>query len=279
MCGDRSGVARERQGTFVDFISLAVQPSMVLVLLGLLGLFLMFFRGLIGRIGRTVLGATVLLYILFAFSPLPRMLLLSLEERFPRQMMEQLDKVDGIVVLGGAIDSRVTKLRRLIALNEGAERLTVAATLAHRFPEAVIVVSNGSNNRIDESDPYGYAEYRIFEGLGIARERIIYERHSNDTYTNATLGKEVAKPKPGQTWLLVTTASHMARAVGCFRKVGFDVIPYPVDYRTFGPGRGFRFFARPSEGLDMMDTAVKEWIGLAYYWMLGRTSAFYPAPD
>lgn len=252
---------------------------MMLVALSLLGLVLMFFRGLIGAIGRRVAGLTMLLYVLFAFSPLARMLILPLEQRFPRVEAASLEKVDGIVVLGGAIDSRVTKLRKLVALNQAAERVTVAASLAHRFPGAVLVVSNGSNNRVDETDPFGYAEYRVFEGLGIARERIIYERHSNDTYTNATLGKEVAKPKPGQTWVLVTTACHMARAVGSFRKVGFDVVPYPVDYRTFGAGRGFRFFARPSEGLDMLDTAVKEWVGLVYYWMRGRTSALYPAPE
>jgi uncharacterized SAM-binding protein YcdF (DUF218 family) len=263
----------------VDLILLLVQPSMTLVALSMLGLALMLFRGWIGMIGRGVLVTSALLYLVFAFSPLPRLLILPLEERFPRVAAGALDKVDGILVLGGAIDSRVTKLRGLIALNQAAERFTVATSLAHRFPEAVLVVSNGSNNRIDETDPFGYAEYRIFEGLGIARERIIYERHSNDTYTNATLGKEVANPQPGQTWVLVTTASHMARAVGSFRKVGFDVVPYPVDYRTFGPGRGFRFFSRPSEGLDMMDTAVKEWIGLVYYWLRGRTSDLYPAPE
>ena len=252
---------------------------MVLVALCGLGLVLVMFGGFFGRLGRQMLAGAAFLYLLFAFSPLPRMTILPLEERFPRLEAESLGRVDGIIVLGGAIDSRVTKLRRVVALNENAERMTVGAGLAHRFPAAKIMISNGSNNRIDDTDPYGYAEYRVFEELGIARDRIIYERHSGDTYTNATEGMRVAQPKAGERWVLVTTASHMARAVGCFRKVGFEVIPYPVDYRTFGPDRGFRFFARPSEGLEMMDTAAKEWIGLVYYWLRGRTSELFPAPE
>lgn len=263
----------------MQLIDLLVQPSMALVSASILGLLLFLVPAYRWhRAGKYVLALTAALYLLFAFSPLPSVLIQPLEQRFPRPDIDALGNVRGIVVLGGAIDSRITKPRRLVALNGSAERVTVAAAIAHRYPGAAIMVSNGSNNRIDDDDPLGYAEYRVFEDLGIDRERIIYERHSSDTYENAWMGKEVADPKAGDRWVLVTSASHLPRAVGAFRKAGFDVLPFPVDYRTTIPEANVRFFARPSEGLEMMDLAVKEWIGLVYYWLLGRTSSLYPAP-
>ena len=69
---------------------------------------------------------------------------------------------------------------------------------------------------------------------GLDARRILVETRSRNTYENAVYSKELAQPQPGQIWLLVTSANHMPRAVGCFRAVGFDVIPYPVDYDT-GP--------------------------------------------
>lgn len=68
----------------------------------------------------------------------------------------------------------------------------------------------------------------------------------------------------------------MPRAVGCFRKVGFDVLPYPVDYHT---GVGSEYFGTSLEqGLESLDLAWHEWLGLAYYRLLGRSDIFFPAP-
>ena len=70
----------------------------------------------------------------------------------------------------------------------------------------------------------------------------------------------------------------MPRAIGVFRKAGFPVEPYPVDWRTSGAEDALRPFATLSDGLQRTDTAVHEWVGLLVYWLTGRSSELFPAP-
>ncbi len=86
----------------------------------------------------------------------------------------------------------------------------------------------------------------------------------------------MAAPKPGERWLLVTSAYHMPRAVGAFRKVGFEVEAYPVDYRTHG--NLWIPFDDAASGLRRTDTATREWVGLLVYWLTGKSSALFPRP-
>jgi uncharacterized SAM-binding protein YcdF (DUF218 family) len=81
-------------------------------------------------------------------------------------------------------------------------------------------------------------------------------------------------PKRGERWVLVTSAYHMPRSIGIFRKVGFEVEPYPVDWRT--SGRSISEFL--IGGLSRVDTACREWIGVLAYWITGKTSEFFPGP-
>jgi uncharacterized SAM-binding protein YcdF (DUF218 family) len=70
----------------------------------------------------------------------------------------------------------------------------------------------------------------------------------------------------------------MPRAMGLFRKAGFEVEAWPSDYRTAGPGDAWRVFASPSEGLRRLDFVVKEWLGLAVNRLTGKSDALFPAP-
>jgi uncharacterized SAM-binding protein YcdF (DUF218 family) len=96
---------------------------------------------------------------------------------------------------------------------------------------------------------------------------------------NALFSKAIAQPKGGERWLLVTSAYHMPRAIGIFRKVGFAVEPYPVDWRTRGLVDAWRPFPTMGEGLRRTDIAVREWVGLAVYWLTGQSSELFPAPS
>ncbi len=90
--------------------------------------------------------------------------------------------------------------------------------------------------------------------------------------------KELAKPKPGERWLLVTSAQHMPRAIGVFRQAGFAVEAYPVAWQT-----GLRPDFEPSlnivGNLSGLDAAAYEWVGLAAYWFTGKSAALFPAPE
>ena len=93
------------------------------------------------------------------------------------------------------------------------------------------------------------------------------------------IGRSVlGEPRPNERWLLVTSALHMPRAVGAFRRAGFPVEPYPVDWITAGPKDTRRFSSTASGGLTTTDIGVHEWIGLVVYWLGGQTSELFPSP-
>jgi uncharacterized SAM-binding protein YcdF (DUF218 family) len=108
---------------------------------------------------------------------------------------------------------------------------------------------------------------------------VISERTSRNTLENAEFSKSVAAPKNGERWLLLTSAYHMPRSIGIFRKIGFDVEPYPADWRLAGTADLLSFSGRSIEALGRTELALREWMGLAAYWISGKTSAFFPGPD
>jgi uncharacterized SAM-binding protein YcdF (DUF218 family) len=252
-----------------------VQPSSLIVVAIVVG-------ALLGgtqwrRSGRALLLAGVAGLLIVGLSPLSDLLIWPLEERFPRPELGQAARVDGIIILGGAEDSRANPRRELAGLNEAAERYTEAVWLARRFPQARVVFSGGSGALFTTEGPEAVSAARLLEGLGIAKERTVLEDKSRTTHENALYTKRLIEPKPGERWLLVTSAWHMPRAVGCFRQVGFAVEAWPVDYRTSGRVE-LRLHGSVHDGLRRTDFAVREHIGLVAYWLMGRSSALYPAP-
>jgi uncharacterized SAM-binding protein YcdF (DUF218 family) len=90
--------------------------------------------------------------------------------------------------------------------------------------------------------------------------------------------RDLVKPKPHERWLLVTSAHHMPRAVGAFRRAGFRIEAYPVDWRTRGTRDLATAFGTAAAGLARTDVAVREWAGLFAYWLTDRSSELFPAP-
>ncbi len=251
------------------------QPSNILIALGLVGALLMATR--FARAGRQFAVASIVLLAVFGLSPLANVLILPLEQRFPPWDTDR-GAPHGIVILGGSFDTVVSGARGEIALTDAAERLTVVADLARRYPAARIVFAGGSGQLVFQGANESDLALRLFQSFGIAADRITLENRSRDTTENARFSKALALPQPGERWLLVTSAYHMPRAVGIFRKEGFAVEAYPVDWRTRGWSDIARPFATLGEGLRRSDIAVREWVGLLVYWMSGRTPALFPAP-
>jgi len=250
-------------------------PSDLVISVGLLGLLLLPTR--FARAGRALAFASLIVLAILGLSPVGNALMIPLEDRFPRWDAAR-GAPDGIIVLGGAISPDVSAARDEVALNEAAERLTVAAELARRYPAARIVFSGGSGALIYDEGAEAPFALRLLEDLGIPRARILLEDRSRNTVENAIFSKALIQPKPGERWLLVTSAHHLPRAIGVFRKMGFPVEPYPVDWRTRGAADALRPFATLGDGLRRSDTAVREWVGLAVYWLTGRSSALFPGP-
>jgi uncharacterized SAM-binding protein YcdF (DUF218 family) len=229
------------------------------------------------RLGRRIVLAATVVLVIGGLSPLGDLLIAPLENRFPRADIAA-GNIAGIIVLGGAEDGRSTPPRELAGLNEAAERFTEAVALARRLPAARLVFSGGSGALFAEEAPEADTAARLFEALGVARERITLESASRDTYENAVFTTRLIKPAAGERWLLVTSAWHMPRAIGCFRKAGFSAEAWPVDYRTSVAFQPLRFHSAVTEGWRRIDFVVREYVGLAMYYWLGRSSAPLPSP-
>lgn len=165
-----------------------------------------------------------------------------------------------------------------VALNDNAERVFAVAALARRYPEARIVLSGGAGplvigQTLSESE----IARRMLVDLGLPPERIEMEERSRTTFENATESRIAARPKAGETWLLVTSAYHMPRAVASFRAADFPVLPYPVDFRT-RPADLRRPVSSVADGLTLTDIAAHEWLGLLGYRLTGRTRSILPGP-
>lgn len=251
-----------------------LSPSNLLVALGLVGLVAWLFGA--RSAGPSMMAVAISGLAVAGLSPLGNLLLLPLEERFPQAADEPPPA--GIVVLGGSFDTVVAGARQTIALTAAAERLTQIAELARRWPDARIVFTGGSGALLFDGATEADLAARLLESFGVAPERIVLEDRSRNTVENAAFTRELVAPKPGDRWFLVTSAYHMPRAVGCFRAQGFAVEAWPVDYRTRGAEDATRLFASASSGLGRVDTAVREWVGLVSYWMLGYVSVPLPRP-
>lgn len=254
---------------------LVIQPTSAMILALLLGLLLLVFRR--RRFGIGLITAASLGLFIGGFAPLGAILVTPLEERFPQPVIE--GPVTGIIVLGGAVNPHISEPRGSVALVDSAERMTEAVALARRYPEARIIFSGGTAEIFPGDLTESQSATRFFTEMGVEPGRVTLEGKSRNTAENAAFTRALVTPQPGERWLLVTSAYHMPRAVGCFRAVGFPIVPWPVDYRTDGRNDEWQPNYIPARGLELLDVAVREWIGLAAYRLTGRTDALLPGPQ
>jgi uncharacterized SAM-binding protein YcdF (DUF218 family) len=257
-------------------IGIMALPTNFLIGLGGLGALLLATR--FASLGRKLLIAAIALLAICGFSPLGNWLLYPLEQRFPPWDAAR-GAPDGIVVLGGSIDADRSAAHNVAVVGGAADRIIAAAALARRYPHARVIFSGGSANLISNDAKEADYAASLFESLGISRDRLIMERLSRNTLENAEFSKAIVAPKSGERWLLVTSAYHMPRSVGLFRRAGFAVEPYPVDWRVGGREdlKSFRIYS--ADGLGSVDLGFREWMGLAAYRISGKTGEFFPSPQ
>jgi uncharacterized SAM-binding protein YcdF (DUF218 family) len=250
-----------------------LQPSNAICVICLAGFVCLFLKKT--GLGGTILATGTAFYLLTGFPLISITPILALEQRYSRPADADVSPA-GVIVLGGAIDPELSAARGTAALTDSGERLTEGVRLSRVYPKARIVFSGGS--WLPSSSDAGEAStaQKFFIDMGVPPERITLENRSRNTYENAVFSAAALTPKPGEQWLLVTSAFHMPRAMGCFRTAGFAVTPWPVDYRTSGWGELRWIYAQPSVGLRNLDLAIKEWMGLLAYRISGRTDRLLP---
>jgi len=228
------------------------------------------------RGGQRLLAVVAIVAVVVAVVPAGVWMIGFLEDRFPA-VDEPPPRVDGIVVVGGLVSPVLSRARGRPAIGGAVERLFAMAALAKRYPRAKLVFSGGSGSLSHPEDKEAPLIGPLLGELGVDPARVMFEDASRNTAENAEFSRRLAQPKDGETWLLVTSAFHMPRAVGCFRRVGWPVVAYPVDYSTAGesePPIQFDFLT----GMGTLRAAVHEYLGLFFYWISGRTDALLPGP-
>lgn len=253
---------------------LLVQPLSLAMLLILIGL-LLSFRARRGW-SRSLLALGAMLLLVTTFTTFGYALITPLEARFPRPA--EPARIDGIVVLGGAMDGEVNSVRHGFELNRSGDRYVETLRLALAHPEARIVVAAGPAALAMEQEPEADAAQRFFTSFGIAADRIVLDDKSRNTEENAQFAKALAGDMTGQKWVLVTSAFHMPRAVGLFRMAAFPVLPWPTDYLASG-AEGWRLkFDQPPENVAVASIALREWMGLVGYRLTGKIAELVPGP-
>jgi uncharacterized SAM-binding protein YcdF (DUF218 family) len=226
------------------------------------------------RIGRNLLVAGVIGFVLFGLSPVGLWLIRPLETRFPLAAPDAATAQD-IIVLSGAEHLRASADAHRLEVSEAAERIIEGAALARRLPEARLWIVGGvrAPGRPMTDSAWTAGTWRR---LGIDPKRIVVVEGTHDTCENAAA---VARRKLETRPLIVTSAFHMPRAVACFRKAGIEPATYPVDYRGWrAQSVGDLFSTNILGNLDRLDMALHEWVGLVWYRLGGRTEELYPGP-
>jgi len=245
------------------------------IFVGILGIFLSFTR--FARAGRILMAGAIIALAVGLLTPIGAVILRPLEDRFP-QPSTDMPSPAGIIVLGGAVETAKSEARGQVYLDAEAARMTTGVELARRYPNARLVYTGGSAGFPHEGPAEAISAQELWLSLGVPVEQMIFEAKSRNTWENAVFTRELVKPRPGERWLLVTSAWHMPRSVGIFRRVGFPVVPYPVAYHTFGDARDFQLSVPMTDKVTMLELGVREWIGLLAYWLTGKTDALFPAP-
>lgn len=204
----------------------------------------------------------------------PDALLMPLETRFSNVAVPKY--IDGIIVLAGGFEVSKSGTVQFGTLS----RIIQGIILAQQHPEAKLIFSGGSGSVLNQNLREADYMKKLAVKIGISADRILVDSNSRNTRENAVqtadLIKDHRQKNPDAKWVLITSAFHMPRAIGCFRKVGIDPIPYNVEYTQ---NEDQIFIPLPSpESLIHLKTALKEWIGLMVYRLSGYTSEFFPSP-
>ena len=258
---------------FGKLVWAVAQPGNLLLLCLLAGV--LFFLVSRGRRGKILVGVSLLGFLVLAVAPIGPAMLLALEERFPRPQLPE--RVDGILVLGGAVDPALSLSYGETVFNGAVTRVLAGIALARRYPEAKLALIGGEGGFVPVGLPESRATLSFVIAQGLAPERVMLEERSRSTHENAVYAKELIRPAPDANWILITSAFHMPRAVASFDAADWPVIPYAVDYKI-DPQTGLRPNFSLLDGLSASTLAGKEWAGLLGYRLIGWTRQFFPSP-
>jgi uncharacterized SAM-binding protein YcdF (DUF218 family) len=246
------------------------EPSNLLILVLAAGIILCWMHR--DSVGRPLILASAAAMLVVWLLPVGQWLAMPLEARFQRGTLPS--HVDGILILGNGLDPKIYASRGVPNEQPSEQRIVAGAELARRFPRAKVVFSGGSGALFGGDSEAGVARMILMD-LGVPARQILLEDKSRDTWENLVFTRRLVSPKAGETWILVTSAIHMPRAMGIAHRVGWQMIPWPAEYITASHG-SIRWHYDYADKAGELQEVLHEWIGLVAYRLEGRTDSIFP---
>lgn len=191
---------------------------------------------------------------------------------------EEVPEAEVIVLLsGGTLPAE--EPRPMVELSGAGDRVLYAARLYRQGKAGHILLTGGVLNWSSQESTPSRDMAALLEEIGVSPEALWLENESRNTYENALFSARMLEARGIKRILLVTSASHMPRAVRLFEAQGLEVIPLPVDYtvtqdswRGLGGGdiRALVLGLLPNaDYLASTSRYLKEYIGILVYEIRG----------
>ena len=210
---------------------------------------------------------------LISFLPIGSYIIYNIEKEY-HSFTKIPERVDGILILGGATNPLLFKEFDQVSLNDSAERLVESVKIINKFKNAKVIFSGGSG-KINRPD-LGHSQVAklFFKNIGIDTNRILFENKSRNTFENIIFSKKIANLKKNENWILITSAFHMKRALLIADKIDWELIPYAVDFKNV---KDFKFDPNLKllSNLNLFQKGSHEWLGLISYYLMGRTNKVF----
>jgi uncharacterized SAM-binding protein YcdF (DUF218 family) len=223
------------------------------------------------RVPRALAAVAGLLLFFCSSERCSSFLLRALEQPYTGTSIDSASRAQAIVVLGGYLRTE-TRIPRPIEVGSAADRLLCAAQLYRAGKAPLILLSGGNVPFLSSSavPPEAVAARGILEQWGIPRSDILIEAGSRSTHENAEFSYRILAEKGITRILLVTSAYHMRRASGAFRRTGLTVIPFAADFLAESETSDLPLSLLPgAANLVGSGIAVKEWSGILAYRLRG----------
>ncbi len=250
-------------------IALAWNPLSWVMTLLVVGVVLLMFKPQRAIVwGRRFCATALLLLAGVGWQYPSNALLRELEDQYT-SLTGDLSQYEGMVVLGGAFGGYDGRANGQVALSCAAERVVMPVPLMAEYPNMKLLFSGGSAAILTERGAEADVAEAYFKRMGVDMTRVYFERESRNTFENAVLSAKQMGETRKKPWLLVTSASHMPRAMATFQRAGWNVTAYPVDFQSVRAELPFEY----SLDAGVADWAlwIRETLGLVIYSVLGRT--------
>ena len=248
-----------------------INPFSIIVLLFIVAFFFFLIKQY--KLSLALFLIEFILIITFSFFPIGHYLTFILEKEYHENIVLP-DDVDGIIILGGTTNPKLSNVYNQINVNEASERLIESIRLIKKYKKAKVIFSGGSGSISKQNLSHAEIAKKFYELTLSSKNNIIFEDKSRNTYENIIFSSNIVKPEQNENWILITSAFHMKRALLIGEKHNWKFIPYPVDFKV-----AKKISLKPNFNLYNNFSAFQkishEWTGLVSYYLMDRTNRIF----